>query len=200
MTLTETSQKTVDGYLKSLRRELRELLDEDAEEIVEEIRTHIFDKTSGDESPEAVTATLAALGTPQELAERYRTQELLERARLVRSPKYMMRAVRRWAGLSVMGLLVFALSGLGYCLGGGLFLLGVVKLLQPGTTGVYGTWTDHERSFNWQWGSPNKPGELLGWWLVPVGILIGGGLLLMTFRFGNWSIRRLRRSWAWQRP
>ena len=198
MTLTETSQKTVDAYLKSLRRELRELLDEDAQEIVEEIRTHIFDKTSGNESPEAVTATLAALGTPQELAERYRTQELLERARLAQSPKYLMRAALRWARLSVMWLLVFALSGLGYCLGGGLLLLGVLKLLHPGTTGVYGIWTDHERSFNWQ-GGPNKPGELLGWWLVPVGILIGGGLLLMTFRFGNWSIRRFWRSRAWQR-
>jgi Protein of unknown function (DUF1700) len=200
MALTQMSQKTVDAYLKSLRRELRELLDEDAEEIVEEIRTHVFDKTSGDESPDAVTATLAALGTPQELAERYRTQELLERARLARSPKYVMRAVRRWAGLSVMGLLIFALSAVGYCLGGALFSLGVLKLLHPGTTGVYGTWTDHDRSFNWQSGGPNKPGELLGWWLVPVGILIGGGLLLLTFRFGNWSIRRFWRPRAWQRP
>jgi hypothetical protein len=199
MTLTETSQKTVDAYLKSLRRELRELLDEDAEEIVEEIRTHIFDKTSGEEPPGAVTTTLAALGTPQELAERYRTEELLERARLARSPKYLMRATLRWAGLSVMGLLVFALSGLGYGLGGGLFLLGVLKLLHPSTTGVYGTFTDHDSSFNWQSGGPNKPGELLGWWLVPLGILIGGGLLLVTFRFGNWCIRRFWRPRAWER-
>jgi hypothetical protein len=199
MTLTETSQKTVDAYLKSLRRELRELLDEDAEEIVEEIRTHIFDKASGEESAGAVTATLAALGTPQELAERYRTQELLERARLARSPKYLMRATLRWAGLSMMGLLVFALSGFGYGLGGGLFLLGVLKLLHPTVTGVYGTWTDHDKSFNWQSGGPNKPGELLGWWLVPLGILIGGGLLLLTFRFGNWCIRRFWRPRTWQR-
>jgi hypothetical protein len=199
MTLTETSQKTVDAYLKSLRRELRELLDEDAEEIVEEIRTHIFDKTSGEESPEAVTATLAALGTPQELAERYRTQELLERARLARSPKYLMRATLRWAGLSVMGLLVFALSGLGYGVGGGLFLLGLLKLFHPSTTGVYGILTEHDTSLNWQSGGPNKPGELLGWWLVPIGILIGGGLLLLTFRFGNWCIRKFWRPRAWQR-
>jgi hypothetical protein len=198
MTLTGTSHKTVDAYLKSLRRELRELLDEDAEEIVEEIRTHIFDKTSGEESPEAVAATLAALGTPQELAERYRTEELLERARLARSPKYLMRATLRWAGLSVMGLLVFALSGLGYGVGGGLFLLGLLKLFHPSTTGVYGTFTDHDSSFNWQSGGPNKPGELLGWWLVPLGILIGGGLLLVTFRFGNWCIRKFWRPRAWQ--
>ncbi len=98
MTLTETSARSVQIYLKSLRRELSDLLDEDANEIVEEIRTHIFDKTTG-ETPESVAATLAALGTPQELADRYRTPELIERAKLARSPKYILRrTMRRWAG------------------------------------------------------------------------------------------------------
>ncbi len=66
MTATERSSKSVETYLKSLRSELRDLLDEDRDEIVEEIRTHIFDKTYGSQTPEAVAATLAALGTPQE--------------------------------------------------------------------------------------------------------------------------------------
>jgi hypothetical protein len=189
MTLTETSQRQVETYLKSLRRELSDLLDEDADEIVEEIRTHIFDKTSG-ERPEAVAATLAALGTPRELADRYRTAELVQRARLARSPKYMMRSGLRWAQMSLLGVAVFAVSVLGCSLGCWLFLLGLLKLIHPGTTGVYGTWNDHSKSFNWQFGTPNKPGELLGWWLVPVGILVGAALLLLTFRFGSWSVRK----------
>jgi hypothetical protein len=199
MTQTETSQNSVETYLKSLRRELRELLDDDVNEIVEEIRTHIFDKTADSETPEAIAATLAALGTPQELADRYRTQELMQRARLARSPKYIFRSALRWAGLSLLGVLVFAVSAMGYSLGGFLFLLGFLKLIHPGTTGVYGIWTDHDRSFNWQSGGPNKPGELLGWWLVPIGILIGGVLLLLTFRFGYWSIRKFWRPRDWQK-
>ena len=67
MTDPET-QKTIDTYLAALRKQLRELMEEDATDIVEEIRAHIFDKTSSGGSPEKVSATLAALGTPEELA------------------------------------------------------------------------------------------------------------------------------------
>jgi len=189
MTLAGTSERSIEIYLKSLRRELGDLLDEDVNEIVAEIRTHIFDKTTG-ETPEAVDATLAALGTPQELADRYRTAELVERARLARSPKYVLRRTMRRAGRGLLGVVVFSLSVLGCTVGCWLFLLGFVKLIHPGTTGVYGTWNEHNKSFNWQFGSPNKPGELLGWWLVPIGILVGGAVLLLTFRLGYWSIRR----------
>ena len=89
-----------------------------------------------------------------------------------------------------MGLIVFAASVLGYSFGGFLFMLGFLKLIHPTMTGVYGQWNDHDKSFNWQSGGPIKPGELLGWWLVPIGILIGAALLLLTFRFGYWSIRK----------
>jgi hypothetical protein len=199
MPLTETSQKSVETYLKSLRRELRELLDEDANEIIEEIRTHIFDKTSGSQSPEAVAATLGALGTPEELAGRYRTAEMVGRARLARSPKYILRNALRRAGLSLLGVAVFSVSVLGCCLGGWLFMLGFLKLIHPGSTGVYGIWNDHTKSFNWQSGGPNKPDELLGWWLVPIGLLIGGAVLLLTFRFGYWSLRKFWWPRTWQK-
>jgi hypothetical protein len=36
--------------------------------------------------------------------------------------------------------------------------------------------------------------ELLGWWIVPIGIVLGAGLYLLTIRFGRWGIRHLRRA------
>ena len=125
MTLTAESQKTIDAYLATLRNQLRELMDEDARDIVEEIRAHIRDKTSGDASPQSIDATLAALGTPQQLAVRYRTDELLQRAQLSRSPAIVLRSILRWATLSFVGLLVFVLSGVGYCVGGILVVIGI---------------------------------------------------------------------------
>jgi hypothetical protein len=71
MTLAVESQKSVDAYLAALRKQLRELMDEDANDIVAEIRMHILDKTSDNADPEGVAATLAALGAPAELAERF---------------------------------------------------------------------------------------------------------------------------------
>ena len=87
MTLSAESQKSIDSYLAALRKQLRELMDEDARDIVEEIHAHILDKTSSDPSPDSIQATLTALGSPEKLALRYRTDELLQRAQLSRSPR-----------------------------------------------------------------------------------------------------------------
>jgi hypothetical protein len=192
------SGKTIDSYLAALRRQLRELTDEDANDIVEEIRMHILDKTEGEAPQESVAETLVALGTPAELANKYCTEEMLARGRAARSPAYIARSVGRWALLTLGGIVVFLLSVLGYGFGGFLFMLGMLKLLHPGTTGVYGTWTDHDKNFRWQSGGPNTPDELLGWWLLPIGLVVGAGLLLLTFRFGNWSLRTFWRPRRWQ--
>ena len=47
MTFSTESQKTIDAYLVGLRKQLRGPVDADVEDIVEEIRAHILDKTSG---------------------------------------------------------------------------------------------------------------------------------------------------------
>ena len=195
---TEAS-KTIDAYLAALRKELRELTDEDANDIVEEIRMHLLDKTGGDASSESVAQTLAALGTPEELANKYCTEEMLARGRAERSPAHIARSARRWALLTLGGVVFFSVSIAGYCLGGWLFIMGLLKVFNPHGTGVYGTWTDHDKSFHWGSGSgPNGPDELLGWWLIPIGLIVGGGLLLLTFRFGAWSVRRFWRPRRWQ--
>jgi len=204
MTLSTESQKAesskaIDSYLAELRRHLRELTDEDANDIVEEIRMHILDKTAGEASPETAAKTLAALGSPAELAGKYCTEEMLARGRAARSTAYIARSIGRWALLTLGGIVVFAISIVGYSLGGWLFVLGILKLIHPGTTGFYGTWTEHDKSFHWQSGGPNTPDELLGWWLVPIGLIVGGGLLALTFRFGDWSLRKFWRPRRWLR-
>jgi len=196
MTLTAESQKTVDAYLKALRKQLRDLMDEDVKDIVEEIRAHILDKTSGDDAADSVSLTLAALGTPEELASRYRTEELLKRARMARSPSYILRSVLRWAVITVAGIIVFLISVVGYCLGGGLFILGALKLISPHKTGVYGVFTENNASLSFQSGGQTGH-DLLGWWLVPIGLIVGGGLLFLSFRFDIWSIRKFWRPRAW---
>ena len=197
MTLSTESQKTIDTYLAALRKQLRELTDEDARDIAEEIRIHILDKTAESASPETIAGTLTALGTPAELANKYCTEEMLKRAQAAHSPAYIARRLRRWALLTLSGIAIFALSLIGYVLGGGLFILGVLKIDNPGKTGIFGQWNEHNKSFNFQSGGPNGPHELLGWWLVPIGLIVGGGLLLLTFRFDNWSIRKF---WPPRRP
>ena len=200
MIASAEDQKTVAAYLAALRRQLRDLLEEDVKDIVEEIRAHILDKTSAESSTDSVSSTLAALGTPEELAERYRTEELLKRAQLSRSPAFILRSLLRWITLSLVGLLVFLISVAGYCTGGFLFLIATLKLIWPRGTGLLKT-VSQDGSWGLGLSFSNQPGtghDLLGWWLLPIGFILGTGLIFLTFRFGLWSIRKIWRPRAWR--
>jgi hypothetical protein len=199
MTFPAESQKAIDGYLAALRRELRELMDDDVTDIAEEIHVHILDKTSVDASAETVAATLVALGSPAELASRYRADELMRWAQASRSPVTRMQMLFRWATWSVVGVVVFAVSVLGYSLGGGLVIAAVAKLMNPHYIGL---WKTHQSGGTWGWGFGSLPSDghdLLGWWAVPIGLGLGALLVVLTFWFGSWSLRRFRRPRVWRR-
>jgi uncharacterized membrane protein len=90
MTMPGDAQQRIEGYLGRLRHRLRGVKDEEIREIVEELRSHIMDKVaaSGGVTTAGVDAVLAALGSPEELASQYITDNLLARAvRRCRSSK-----------------------------------------------------------------------------------------------------------------
>jgi hypothetical protein len=205
MTIAAESQKAIDTYLVALRKQLRGPVDADVEDIVEEIRAHILDKTAGADATDTVAATLASLGTPEELASRYRTDDLLQRAQVTRSPLLSMHSLFRWATLSFAGLVVFLVSVVGYSVGGGLVIVAALKMIWPRATGLWmefypdGSPKSASGGFGSGYISQPPPGrEIFGWWLVPIGLVLGGALLFLTFRFGTWSIRKFWRPRAWR--
>ena len=201
MTIPTDSQKTIDTYLSALRRRLSELRDDDVNDIVEEIRAHILDKTSGGAASNDVAATLAALGTAEELASRYRSDELLQRAQISRSPLTRLHGLFRWATLSIVGFVVFCVSVIGYALGGGLVVFAGLKVIWPRQTGLWRTsYPDGTWGLSFSFSSGNAPAghELLGWWSLPICLVLGTGLLFLTFRFGSWSLRKFWRPRALQ--
>jgi uncharacterized membrane protein len=191
MTDQAESQKAVDDYLAALRRQLRDLMDEDVRDIVEEIHAHILDKTSGDASPGKIASALSALGSPQQLALRYHTDELLQRARRSRSPQLVMRSLLRWASLSLGGMVVFLLSGIGYCIGGVLFVIALLKAFFPRQAGLNIEYNaGHLVSAGFGAGSgPHIGHDPIGLWLIPICLVLGGGILFLTFRIGLWTLR-----------
>lgn len=203
MTLSADSQRSIDTYLAALRKQLRDLMEEDVNDIVKEIRAHILDKTTDAANPEQVEQTLAALGTPAALASRYRTEELMKRAQTHRSGAQKALLAMQWIGTVVGGLVAFAVSVVGYCLGGGLVVLGVLKIVWPQGTGL---WESHGPGDSWglsfSSGSGNTPPpnshDVLGWWLVPLGLVLGTALFYATYRFGAWMMRMLWRPRRWR--
>jgi hypothetical protein len=145
-----------------------------------------------------VDAALAALGSPEELASQYMTDDLLARAEVSRSPVRILESLFRWASLSLAGFLVLLTSIVGYFLGVVFILVAALKAFHPRTAGL---WVlpngagDFEISIRLGFGSaPLEGREVLGWWIIPIGLAVGCALVMLTTRFAIWCGRQYRKS------
>ena len=199
MIMSGDAQQRMEKYLGRLRQRLRGMNDEDAREIIAELRSHIMEKVAGGEStPAGVDAVLAALGTPEELASQYMTDDLLARAEVSRSPLRILKSLFHWASLSVAGFFVLLGATLGYFLGVVFILVAELKPIHPQTAGVWiipGGAEELEVSIRLGFGSiPAGGREVLGWWIVPLGMWVGCGLVVLTTYCAVWCVRRYRRN------
>ncbi len=194
------AQQKIDAYLFRLRARLRGINEQDVHEIVEELRSHILDKIGTEDvsAGAAVDATLSALSSPEELASEYMTDNMLARAEVSRSPVRILASLFRWASMSIAGFFAFLASIVGYFLGVSFILCAVLKPVHPQTAGLWilpaGS-DDLLMSLRLGFGTaPPGSRELLGWWIVPIGLLVGCGLVMLTTRFGLWCVRQYRKS------
>jgi len=197
---TDEQQQKIEAYLAKLGGRLRGMNEHEIGEIIRELRAHIEDKTAvrGGTMASTVDSTLDALGSPEALANQYLAVALLSRAEINRSPVRILQGLFRWASLSIAGFLVMAASVVGYVLGGALMLSALLKLIHPHAAGLwaYPTSTgDLELSLRMGFGSPPIGGrDVLGWWILPVGLLTGCGFVALTTRCALWCARQYRRS------
>ena len=190
--------RKIDTYLAGVRRELAGLSAEKVLDIVEELRGHILEKTArdGQSGAETIENALAALGSPQDLAAQYLADDLLERAEKRRSPILFIRGLARWASKSAAGALVLGGCVVGYFLGGSFMLAGLLKPVHPRTAGLWRLAND-AYSLRLGFGSaPAEGRELLGWWMLPMGLVLGGGLCFLTTQIVLWCAREFRRTVA----
>lgn len=109
----------------------------------------------------------------------------------------MLDGLFRWATLSFAGFCVLLGSVFGYFFGVVFILVAVFKVIHPQTAGL---WLlpdgagDSEFSFRMGFGSVPAGRDLLGWWIVPLGLLAGCALITMTTRFALWCVRQYRKS------
>ncbi len=194
----EPEQK-VDAYLRRLNAHLRGMSKEDAHEIIEELRAHITEKATvnGELTTAAVDAALAALGDPDELAAEYVTDAVLASAEVSRSPVRILKSLWRLASLSVAGFFVLLGSVVGYSLGAAFILSALLKPFFPARTGLWYFPPSGDSTISLRLGvtgSAVNGRELLGWWIVPIGLAAGSGLLMLTTQLALWCVRRYRKS------
>ncbi len=193
-TSRDAGKAHLDTYLHQVQRHLGGLPDAEARETIAELRSHVLDKVAGDFSVRAIEAALDELGSPREVARLNVTERVAADLEVNRSPWRVLSAVGRLASLSLYGVFAFLVSLFGYALAAGLLITAAAKPFNPRHTGL---WVQPQNSYSVMLGvtGHNQTGnELLGWWIIPIGL--GLGLLLgwLTWRFGLFSVRHMRRT------
>lgn len=197
MAISADAQQKTDAYLNRLRDQLRSVREEDVLEIIAELRSHIADKVAAGTTAD-VGRILAALGSPEDLAREYLADNLLARAAASRSPVRTLGTLFRWASMSVAGVFVLLGTLTGYFLAGAFFLVSVLKPFYPHTAGLW-TYRDSTGdlgiSLRLGIGNGTSVGtDLLGWWVVPIGMVAAGTLVMLTTWAALGFMRRYRRS------
>ena len=178
----------IEPYLRDLERALKGRLPApEIREIVAEIRAHLSERSNEDGASRA----LASLGPARDLAALYLAERLAERAVTGRGPLLMLQSVYRMAGLSFDASIALGIAISGYLSGA---LLVTAALLKPFAPDRVGLWVqDASDGPNISLGVTRSPAgqEILGWWSIPLGLLLGAGLLFLTWRFSLTAVRRL---------
>ena len=172
-----TDELQVSNFLDSLRLHLRPMPIDDREEIVREIGAHIRDSAEANGTP--LTTILDRLGPATELAAQYRDGLLLSKAGRSLSPLLLLRASLRLATKGVFGFVVFMLGLTGYVSGAALVLAAFIKPLAPEHAGVFVQDGKLISLGVLIWAPPNSH-EVLGIWLIPIGLTAGSLILLLT--------------------
>jgi hypothetical protein len=211
--------QAIDQYCVRLRRALRSAPSAERDEIVEEVRTHLLERVGSEQgvTEEVVSRMIRAAGDPRELAKEFEMQAMFRHAATSRSPWLVLRTTLRWAMTGGAGVVAFFVTIVGYGCGAVFHLCALLKPFFPSRIGlwlapehtlslgywngrlsetqVYGASVRAPASFVLGTLSPTEGPirELLGLWLVPIGVVCGGLLLLSTTLFARWSIKSFGR-------
>lgn len=189
--------KVLERYLSRVRAGLRGLPPEQVTDIVRELQSHLQERAGAAPTQTTVQAALDALGDPEQLAGQYITQNLFDRTTVTRSPVLMLQSLFHWATLSLQGFAVALVSLFLYMLGLMSLTMAVAKFFRPDRVGFWVMGHDQASAqtgvqliFH---GQTPMGHEVLGWWIVPLGLLLGLSLIVGTYRFDLQAIKSLRR-------
>jgi hypothetical protein len=202
--LSESGESRVNGYLFVLERSLVTFLPRDvARDAVREIDSHLRDRiAAADASPDeraSLEKILSELGPPLRVAQAYSVERVVDEAVVTGRMFAIARAVWHVATSGVAGFLAGLGIFIGYALGISFFILGIMKPIFPDNIGFWVPDDPSRFGFDLTWRLGAGPGvrhEHLvgGYWVVPLCLAVGFGLVFLTHRgargFLGWWRRR----------
>jgi len=162
-------------YLSELQIYLSRVSEARAQEVVQEIESHIYDTLALQQPPEegSIEIILGRLGTPRELAAGYIDHITIG----VAPPKGLKPLSRVKKGISKS--LYYLVCCLGYGSGSSLLVVALIKLLYPSGFGI---WISEQGNSVVVYFSQMdlQANEIPAVWLIPLAAVSGAGLLYLT--------------------
>jgi hypothetical protein len=198
MKLGEAGEARVRGYLYVLERSLRSFLDRDVvADAVREVRSHIEERVAqADPSPNeqaALERVLAELGPPLRVAQAYAVEMTVDAAAATGRVVPVLRALWHFATTTTAGFFASIVLFAGYATGAACVLLATLQPVFPDRVGLLVV-DGVPRAFGMV---DVPPGGVVhgGYWIIPVGMICGVGLLVLTHKgartlVGWWRARR----------
>jgi uncharacterized membrane protein len=187
-----TSNPMIESYFAALETQLSDLQESKRQEVVRELRAHIFDRLEQITVPtdEDCRTVLQAMGSPQEIGRQYRIELLLNRSAWKISPWRMLRTLSRWTLTGIQGYIVFILALLGYTTGACFYVTALLKPFFPRNVGMFVS----EQGVNLaRFPGPPQGVEMLGAYYVPFAVVLGFLFTLGTTLAIRFVVRRFGR-------
>jgi len=199
VTLTETGESRINGYLFVLERSLGSFLPADVvRDAVREIESHVRERVASTAAMpnerEALERILAELGPPLRVAQAYSAERTIDEAVATGRVVPMLRAVWTLALRTFVGSAIATGLFSAYAAGIGFLAIAALKPIFPNNVGLI-----VRNGGPWQLGAqfPLPPGATVhgGYWIIPLSIACGVGVLV----FAHTTTRHYLTAWGKRR-
>jgi len=172
-----SEREQIHHYLKDLSKYLSRLDKLSADEVIREIESHILDaleiqEQNGQQSD--AQAVLDGFGEPRELANQY-VEHMLKGTPPPRGFKAI-QTVKKGVTKS----LYYSMGFFGFGISLFLIIIGLSKLFMPDLIGVWSATHGNSVIITFSEHAYSNSTEILGYWLIPIAILLGIGIARLT--------------------
>ena len=195
MTLSDTGESRVRGYLYVLDRSLRassssaQLAADAVREVESHIRERVAESSGTPNEREALEAILMRLGSPSTVARAYSLEMIMDEAAVGGRFVAVFRSLFHVAATGAAGFLMALLLFLGYSSGAAFISVAALKPIFPNNVGL---WLHEGVSLGGQFPAPPGVTPLGGYWIIPICLFVGLLLLIVTHMAARRWIGRLR--------
>lgn len=198
MKLSDTGESRVRGYLYVLERSMRAAVSSElAADAVREVESHIRERVEeSDGTPnerDALERILTHLGAPATVARAYSLELMMEEAAIGGRATAIVRSLFHLATTGALGFLGAIGVFIGYVMGAGSILAAILKPVFPNNVGI---WMTPSGLPTWgaQFPAPSPPAG--GYAIIPVFLVIGLAILVVTHRVARRWITSVRNRFA----